>query len=104
MLALAVIGLLLFVGVVAYRNLEHLSWEDSVLNASMLLSGMGPAHLPKTFGGKMFASCYALFSGIVVLCAGLAIAGPIYHRLMHKLHLESDPQEKPPAAESSPRT
>jgi len=73
-----------------YHLLENLAWLEAFLNASMILSGMGPAATLQTSGGKFFAGCYALFSGLAFISAvGLVIA-PIFHRFIHKFHLETD--------------
>lgn len=85
---LCVIGLSLGAGMTGYHVLEGLSWLDSFLNASMLLSGMGPLMSPLTDGGKLFAGLYALYSGfVVILVTGLVFA-PVVHRTLHRFHLE----------------
>lgn len=76
----------LFVGMVGYRHFEKLSWMDSFLNASMLLSGMGPISSPATEAGKFFAGCYALYSGFVVILATGIVFAPVVHRLLHRFH------------------
>jgi hypothetical protein len=68
---------------------ENLSWLDSLLNASMLLGGMGPVETPQTVVGKYFASFYALFSGVIFLVAVGVLITPLAHRLFHKFHLET---------------
>jgi hypothetical protein len=86
---LTVIAASLGIGILGYHAAEGLSWLDSLLNASMILGGMGPVDVLKTPAGKLFASFYALFSGIIfLLIAGILIA-PVFHRFLHKLHLES---------------
>ena len=75
-------------GVVGYRVLEGLSWIDALLNASMILGGMGPVDTLHTTGGKVFASAYSLFSGIVFLVVAGIIMAPFVHRLMHLMHLD----------------
>ncbi len=86
-------GLLLFsllLGVIGYRVLEGFSWIDALLNASMILGGMGPVNPLLTIPGKIFASFYALFSGVIFLVgAGLMIT-PIAHRILHRLHLDEE--------------
>ncbi len=82
-----------------YHYLERLSWLDALLNASMILSGMGPVAELKTTTGKLFASFYALFSGVAfVAIVGIVIA-PVYHRFLHVFHLdpELDPKNKKPS-------
>ena len=77
-------------GVLGYHVLEDLSWVDALLNASMILGGMGPVNPFHTTAGKLFASFYSLFAGIVFLVvAGLLIA-PVMHRFLHYLHLDSE--------------
>lgn len=88
-LSLALVAGSLLIGMAGYRLLEGLSWIDAFLNASILLSGMGPVSLPASFGGKLFAGLYALYCGLIVIfIAGLLLA-PVAHRVLHKFHLES---------------
>ncbi len=61
---------------------------DALLNASMILGGMGPVTELKTDAGKLFASFYALFSGIVFLVTVGIILAPMVHRFLHKLNIE----------------
>jgi hypothetical protein len=87
-MALIVIGVALGVGVVGYHWLGGLGWIDSLLNASMILGGMGPVDPLKSDVAKIFASLYALFSGLAFIgIAGLMLA-PFAHRLLHRVHLE----------------
>ena len=88
-----VIILSLGCGVFGYHYLENFSWIDSLLNASMILGGMGPVGELHTFGGKLFASLYALFSGIVFLVTVGIIIAPAVHRFLHKLHLSETDDE-----------
>lgn len=81
------------IGVLGYHHFEHFSWLDSLLNASMILGGMGPVNPLLTAGGKVFASCYALFSGIVFLVVVGVMMAPVAHRLFHRLHLEAHGDE-----------
>ncbi len=90
LLASGIIVVSLALGVVGYHFLEHLGWADSLLNASMILGGMGPVDRPLTLGGKLFASFYALFAGIVFLISVGVLLAPILHRFMHRFHLELD--------------
>ena len=84
-------GIILFslgIGMLGYHYLESLSWIDSLLNASMILGGMGPVNSLQTNAGKVFASFYALYSGIILLASVGVLATPIFHRFMHRFHLE----------------
>jgi hypothetical protein len=80
----------LAIGVIGYHYTEGLSWLDSLLNASMILGGMGPVDVVRTSAGKWFASFYALFSGMVLLVAAGVLIAPVFHRFMHRFHLEID--------------
>lgn len=80
----------LMIGVISYHFQEEFNWTDSLLNASMILGGIGPVGELKTEAGKIFASMYALFPGIVFLITVGIIIAPIVHRFLHKLH----PEEK----------
>ena len=78
-------------GMAGYRYFEGLPWLDSFLNASMLLGGMGPVDPPKTDGGKFFAGCYALYSGLFFLVTAAIVFAPVLHRLLHKFHWNERP-------------
>lgn len=87
-IAVALVLFALGIGVAGYRFFEGLPWLDALLNASMILGGMGPVDVLHTTAGKTFASFYALFSGVAFIgIAGILIA-PFAHRLLHWLHLE----------------
>ena len=74
-IGLVLVGLSLVVGIVGYRHLFGLSWIDAFVNASMILSGMGPVGELQTWGGKCFAGWYALYSGLaLILVSGLILA------------------------------
>ena len=75
-------------GIVGYHRFAGFTWVDSFMNASMILTGMGPVGQLTTTTAKLFASIYALFSGLVFLTASSVIIAPIFHRLLHKIHLE----------------
>ena len=83
-IGLSIIAVSLGCGMIGYRYFERMSWVDAYLNASMILSGMGPADAVQTEGGKIFAGSYALFSGIVFLVVIAVIFAPIFHRFLHK--------------------
>jgi hypothetical protein len=87
--AIAIVALSLGGGVLGYRYTEGMNWLDALLNASMILTGMGPATEMTTAAGKLFASCYALYSGIVFLVVMSLLLAPFVHRLLHRLHAES---------------
>ena len=74
------------VGMVGYVRLEKLSWMDAFLNASMLLSGMGPVNPPQTPAGKLFAGLYALYAGLVFLVSIGLVFAPLVHRVLHRFH------------------
>lgn len=89
-LATFVVAIALGIGILGYHTLEDLPWIDAILNASMILGGMGPVDQLRTTTGKLFASGYALFSGLIfVIVAGIVMA-PILHRFFHWFHLEGN--------------
>ncbi len=87
-LSMAIIFFSLAIGIVGYHVTEGLSWLDLLLNASMILGGMGPVDPVRTIAGKWFASFYALFSGMVLLVAVGVLIAPVFHRFLHRFHLE----------------
>ncbi len=80
----------LFIGMLGYHFICKLSWIDSLLNASMILTGMGPVNQMETDAAKLFASFYALFSGIAFLSTVAVLIAPLAHRIMHRFHLEEE--------------
>ena len=88
--ALGIIGCSLGLGVLGYHFTEGLGWLDSLLNASMILSGMGPVNPIQSTAGKLFASFYALFSGVAFITSAGVLFVPVVHRLLHRFHLDDD--------------
>jgi hypothetical protein len=81
----------LAIGVIGYHFLGGIeSWVDSLYNASMILGGMGPVTELKTDTGKVFASAYALYSGVMLLASVGVLLAPALHRIMHHFHIETD--------------
>ena len=75
------------IGTLGYRFWGELPWIDSFLNASMILTGMGPVDHIQSNAGKIFSALYALFSGISFLTFVAVLFTPAYHRFLHKFHL-----------------
>jgi hypothetical protein len=94
-LAALIITSSLLLGIIGYKiTIPEFDWYDSLLNASMILSGMGPvidANIVLTPAAKVFASCYALFCGVTFLTAFSILIAPVIHRFFHKLHVEEEP-------------
>ena len=86
--AILLIAISLWLGTWGYHYFGHLAWIDSFYNASLILAGMGPVDVLKTDAAKLFASFYALFSGIAFLSTAAIIFTPIAHRLLHVFHLK----------------
>ena len=80
----------LAIGVIGYHVFEGYSWIDSLLNASMLLGGMGQVTELHTTAGKLFASFYAIYCGVIFLVVAAVLLAPVIHRFMHHFHLETD--------------
>ena len=77
----------LLIGVFGYHYTAGIGWLDSLHNASMILSGMGPVVEIKTVSGKWFSSFYALFSGVIFITNIGVILAPAIHRFFHRLHV-----------------
>jgi hypothetical protein len=88
------IAVSLFAGVAGYHYLDDLPWIDALVNASMILGGMGPVDPLKGNAAKLFASSYALFSGLVFIAIAGVLFAPFFHRLMHKLHFDAEGERK----------
>jgi hypothetical protein len=91
----------LLCGMLGYRYFEAMTWTDSYLNATMILSGMGPIGTPQTESGKVFAGTYALYSGFVVIVASGIVFAPVLHRMLHRFHLSDEHQKKSPRRNST---
>ena len=89
----------LTIGVCGYHYLGGLPWIDSILNASMILGGMGPVDTLKTSGAKLFASLYALYSGLALIAVMGIMLTPIIHRFLHKFHIADKSGRGQPAIE-----
>jgi hypothetical protein len=78
----------LLLGILGYHFICGFAWIDALLNSSMILAGMGPINEISNTAGKVFASAYALFSGVAFLTIVAVLLSPLAHRLLHRLHLE----------------
>ena len=78
----------LFIGISGYHWIAGFDWIDSLLEASMILGGMGPINPLTTLGAKLFASGYALFSGLVFIAVMGVTLAPITHLMLHKFHVD----------------
>jgi hypothetical protein len=87
-MASSLIGVSLALGILGYHCIAGLGWVDSLLNASMILGGMGPVNPLNTDAAKVFASAYALFSGVVFIMATGVLLSPVFHHVLYKFHLE----------------
>jgi len=83
-----IVVIALAIGVLGYHVFGRLAWLDALVNASMILGGMGPVDPITTVAGKLFESAYALFSGVAFLTSVGIFLAPALHRLIHRLHLE----------------
>lgn len=90
LLAALVVSIALGLGVLGYHHFGRLNWIDSLLNASMILSGMGPVDPLPDDTAKVFASMYALFSGVVFISTAGIMLTPIFHRILHKFHIDEE--------------
>ena len=92
----------LAMGAVGYHVTQGLPWIDAVLNASMILTGMGPVDPLTHNSAKLFATFYALFSGIVFLTTAALILIPVGHRVLHRFHLELESADQPADPKTGP--
>jgi len=88
--ALLLVVLSLAGGIAGFHHWGQRSWLDAFLNASMLLGGMGPVGDLGPAGGKLFAGIYALYAGLVFLIVAGLLVAPVFHRVLHRFHLEDE--------------
>src|SRR5260221_13243834 len=93
-LGVTVIAVSLGIGMLGYHTFEKMTWIDAFENAAMILSGMGPVATLQTDGGKLFAGCYAIFSGLALIAILGIIFAPVVHRALHRFHLEEKELDK----------
>ncbi|HEU5217546.1 MAG TPA: hypothetical protein VFU23_02750 [Gemmatimonadales bacterium] len=92
--ALGLILLSLVVGTVGYHLIGKQDWLDAVLNAAMLLGGMGQVGNVTTDGGKIFAAIFALYAGLLLIAVMTIMLAPVLHRILHRIHLEESDVEE----------
>jgi hypothetical protein len=88
-LVCVLLGVSLAIGVLGYHAIAALPWIDALLDASMILAGMGPVSELRSDAAKVFAAIYALFSGVVFITSIGVIGAPVVHRFLHQFHLEA---------------
>jgi hypothetical protein len=88
LMAGALILVALSIGILGYRHFAGYDWVDAILEASMILGGMGPINTLPTADAKLFASAYALFSGLVFIAIMGIMLAPVTHRMLHKFHID----------------
>ena len=92
-LSAALIGCSLGIGALGYHELVGLDWLDATLNASMILTGMGPLAPFTTPSAKVFGICYSLFSGVAFLSFVAVLLAPVARRFLHRFHLDLSEDE-----------
>jgi len=90
LMAGGLISATLCAGVLGYRYIAGFGWVDSLLEASMILGGMGPINPLATAAAKIFAAGYALFSGLLFIAIMGILLAPAIHRMLHKFHVDED--------------
>jgi hypothetical protein len=92
--ALILLGVSLAIGILGYQGVAGLNWVYSILTASMRLGGWGPVGVLPNDSAKIFASLYALYSGVVFLVLAGLILAPVFHRVLHRFHWEADAERR----------
>ena len=85
-----IVGVSLAIGTFGYSYFLQMPLVDGLINAAMILTGMGPVDMMETTAGKLFATVYALYSGLAFLSMVAIIIAPIYHRFLHQFHLDEE--------------
>jgi hypothetical protein len=86
--ALLFIVFSLAIGTIGYHHFFNIAWVDSFYNASLILTGMGPVDQAPDVAAKIFASFYAIYSGVAFLTSIAVLFGPVFHRFLHKFRLD----------------
>jgi len=80
----------LVIGTLGYHYLNDLPWLDAALNATMILTGMGPVAPLVNPSAKVFGIVYALASGVFFMTMVALLLAPAVQGFLHKFHLELD--------------
>ena len=91
--ALILVVVSMGIGTVGFHVLSGQLWLDALLNSAMLLGGMGPVGDLGGTGGKLFATFFALYSGLVFLIVAGLLFIPVFHRLLHRFHLDASREQ-----------
>jgi hypothetical protein len=86
-------GFGLLIGMAGYAYFEGMPLDDAFVNAAMILSGMGPIETKLSHGGKIFAGVYAIFSGLIIVIASGFVLAPMFHRVLHRFHVETGKEQ-----------
>ena len=97
--AAMLLTLALGIGVAGYHWIAGFSWVDALLNACMILTGMGPVGTLPDDTSKLFASAYAVFSGVVFLSMAGVVLAPAIHRMLHCFHMDEDEKNHRPGTD-----
>ena len=88
LIALALLGVSLVIGMIGYHQLAPMGWTDAFVNAAMILGGMGPTDPLKNDAEKWFAGLYALYCGVVFIATAGLVLAPVGARILHRFHLD----------------
>jgi hypothetical protein len=88
-----IVTMALIIGLCGYHFLNHEAWIDALVDATMILGGMGPVSPLNNDGAKLFASFYALFAGLVFIGTAAVLVAPWVHLLLHRLHSDLPPEK-----------
>ena len=92
------------VGMVGYHLLAGLPWVDSFLNSAMIVGGMGPVDILNNQPAKVFAGFFAILSGVIFLSVFSLLIGPVFHRFLHRFHLDAEEQSNSPERGGAPNS
>ena len=93
LVALTFIVISLLIGVIGYHVYFELPWVDSLYNASLILTGMGPVDKAPNDSAKIFASFYSIYSGVAFLTSVAVLFSPVFHRFLHRFRLDVEDKE-----------
>ncbi|KAB2659932.1 MAG: hypothetical protein DVB31_15045 [Verrucomicrobia bacterium] len=94
-IASSVVAVSMAIGILGYHYIAGFEWIDALLNAAMILTGMGPVGTLTNDWAKLFASGYALFSGLILVAANGIILAPVFHLVLHRFHADEDDIRRP---------
>ncbi len=89
LLALAIEFTTVLFGSLGFHYIEGLGWLNSMLNATMVITGNGPVFEAQNNASKIFQIFFSIFGVIIFVLVISAILVPVLHRILHIFNMDT---------------